>query len=65
VVFLLYGGISSTHYSLEYGQKNYTAWAPYLAPIKIIMVIGIVLMLLQIVATFFRNLAEARGEPLP
>lgn len=65
VVLLLYGGISSTHYSLEYGQKNYTAWAPYLAPIKIIMVIGIVLMLLQIVATFFRNLAEARGEPLP
>ncbi len=65
VVLLLYGGISSTHYSLEYGQKNYTAWAPYLAPVKIIMVIGIVLMLLQIVATFFRNLAEARGEPLP
>lgn len=65
VVFLLIGGISSTYYSLEYGQQNYSAWAPYLAPIKIIMAIGIVLMLLQVIATFFRNLAEARGEPLP
>jgi TRAP-type mannitol/chloroaromatic compound transport system permease small subunit len=65
MVLLLIGGVSSTEYSLQYGQQNYSAWAPYLAPIKIIMVIGLVLMLLQVVATFFRNLAEARGEPLP
>jgi TRAP-type mannitol/chloroaromatic compound transport system permease small subunit len=61
---LLLGGISSTHYAIEYGQKNYSSWAPPLAPIKIIMVIGIVLMLLQAVATFFKDLARARGETL-
>jgi TRAP-type mannitol/chloroaromatic compound transport system permease small subunit len=64
LVVLLVGGISSTQYAIEYGQKNYSSWAPPLAPIKIIMVIGIALMLLQVVAVFFKNLAEARGETL-
>jgi TRAP-type mannitol/chloroaromatic compound transport system permease small subunit len=64
LVFLLLGGISSTEYALEYGQKNYSSWAPPLAPIKIIMCIGIALMLLQVVATFFRDLAAARGAEI-
>ena len=64
LVFLLVGGISSTQYAIEYGQKNYSSWAPPLAPIKIIMVIGIALMLLQAIAVFFKDLAAARGEEL-
>lgn len=64
LVFLFIGGISSTQYALQYGQVNYSAWAPPLAPIKIIMTIGIALMLLQAVATFFKDLAAARGETL-
>ncbi|GHE21713.1 TRAP transporter small permease subunit [Halomonas urumqiensis] len=64
LVTLLAGGISSTHYALEYGQRNYSSWAPPLAPIKIIMCIGILLMLLQAVATFFKDVAVARGKPL-
>jgi TRAP-type mannitol/chloroaromatic compound transport system permease small subunit len=64
LVFLLVGALSSTQYALEYGQKNYSSWAPPLAPIKIIMTLGIVLMLLQAIAMFFRDLAQARGEPL-
>lgn len=64
LIVLLYGGISSTAYSLEYGQHSRTAWAPPLAPVKIIMCIGIVLMLLQAIATFFKDLAKARGEEL-
>ena len=65
LVVVLIGAISSTQYALEYGQKNYSSWAPPLAPIKIIMTIGIALMLLQVIATFFKDLAKARGEPLP
>ncbi len=65
IVVLIYGGVSSTQYALEYGQRNYSAWAPYMAPIKIVMTAGIGLMLLQVIATFFRDLARARGEPLP
>jgi TRAP-type mannitol/chloroaromatic compound transport system permease small subunit len=64
LAMLLYGGISSTQYALQYGETSYSSWSPYMAPIKIIMCIGIVLMLLQVIATFFRNLAEARGTPL-
>jgi TRAP-type mannitol/chloroaromatic compound transport system permease small subunit len=64
IVFLLIGGISGTMYALQYNQKNYSSWAPPLAPIKIIMCVGIALMLLQVIAVFFRNVARARGEPL-
>lgn len=64
VVFLLIGGLSGLEYALQYGQRNYTPWGPPMAPIKLIMVIGIVLMLLQCIATFFKDLAKARGEEL-
>jgi len=64
LVFLLVGGISSTIYAISYGQKNYSSWAPPLAPIKVIMCIGITLMLLQVIAVFFKDVAKARGEPL-
>ena len=64
VVFLLIGGLSGLEYALRYGQRNYTPWGPPLAPIKFIMVVGILLMLLQAFATFFKDLAKARGEEL-
>ena len=62
LIFLLIGAISSLEYAVTYGQTNYTPWAPPLAPIKLIMTIGILLMLLQAIATFFKDLARARGE---
>jgi len=64
LVFLLYGAYSSIEYAVMYGQKNRSAWAPYMAPIKIIMGTGVLLMLLQAVATFFKDLAKAKGEKL-
>jgi len=64
VIYLLYGGIGSTQYALEYGQKNYSVWAPPMAPIKIIMTLGILLMLLQVIANFFKEIATARGKEL-
>src|SRR5918996_1011502 len=64
LIVLLVGGISSTQYAIEYGQKNYSSWAPPLAPIKVVMVIGIFLMLLQVIAIFFKDLARARGEEI-
>ncbi len=58
---LLYGSFSSTGYALKYGETSYSSWAPYMAPIKIVMAFGIALMLLQAIAAFFRDLARARG----
>jgi len=64
LVFLLIGAYSSIEYAVIYGQKNRSAWAPYMAPIKIIMGIGVLLMLLQAIATWFKDLAKARGEKI-
>ena len=64
LVFLLIGAYSSIEYAVIYGQKNRSVWAPYMAPIKIIMGTGVLLMLLQAIATWFRDLAKARGEKI-
>lgn len=64
LIILLYGGISSTQYALEYNQKNYSVWAPPMAPIKIVMTFGIFLMLLQSISIFFKDLARFRGKSL-
>lgn len=64
LALLLYGGFSSTAYALKYGERGFSAWRPYMAPIKIVMCIGIILVLLQAIAMFFRNFAEARGIPI-
>ena len=64
LVFLLYGAYSSIEYAVMYGQKNRSAWAPYMAPIKTIMGTGVLLMLLQSIASFFKDIAKARGEKL-
>jgi TRAP-type mannitol/chloroaromatic compound transport system permease small subunit len=61
---MIYGGISSSAYSLKYNQANYSAWAPPMAPIKIIMTIGFVLMFLQGVSIFFKDLARATDREL-
>jgi TRAP-type mannitol/chloroaromatic compound transport system permease small subunit len=58
---LLYGGLSSTAYSFEYGERSATAWRPYMWPIKVIMCLGIFLMLLQAVSEFFKDAATIRG----
>ena len=65
LLVLLWGGLSSTAYALEYGQKASSAWRPPLAPIKIVMAFGIFLMLLQAVAFFLRDIALLRGRPIP
>jgi TRAP-type mannitol/chloroaromatic compound transport system permease small subunit len=62
--FLLYGGISSTTYALHYGEKSYSSWAPYMAPIKLVMVFGIVLMLLQSLSSLIKDIAMVRGRPI-
>lgn len=65
LVVLVWGGIESTQYSLEYSQKNFTAWGPPLAPIKIIMTAGMALMLLQGIAIILQDIVKALGKELP
>ena len=58
LVVLLIGSISSLTYTIETNQWLFTAWAPYVWPIKSIMTFGILLMLLQSIAIFFKDIAK-------
>ena len=62
LVVLFYGSISSLTYTIETNQRLFTAWAPYVWPIKSIMTFGILLMLLQSIAIFFKDLAKVLGR---
>ena len=62
LVVLLIGSISSLTYTIETNQRLFTAWAPYVWPIKSIMTFGILLMLLQSIAIFFKDLAKVLGR---
>ena len=60
LITLLIGSITSLIYTLETNQKLFTAWAPYVWPIKVIMLFGILLMLLQSISMFFKDVAKIR-----
>ena len=62
---LLWGGIESTQYALEYAERRRGLWRPYMAPIKIVMCIGIVLMILQCTAILVRDISRLIGDPIP
>ncbi|THK33833.1 TRAP transporter small permease subunit [Ensifer sp. MPMI2T] len=64
LAFLLFGGVSSTAYALKYGETSYSSWAPYMAPIKVVMTIGVALTLLQATSIFIKDLARAMGRPI-
>ena len=64
LALLVYGGISSSQYAVEYGERSYSSWAPPMAPIKIIMTCGALLTLLQVSATFLKDFAAARGREI-
>ena len=61
---VLYGGIDSTIYAFEIGERSRTVWRPYLAPIKIIICFGTFLMILQSIAYLIRDIARLRGEDI-
>lgn len=45
-------------------ERSPTAWRPYIWPVKLIMVVGVTLMLLQVIAEFFRDIGRIRGVEL-
>ena len=61
---LLWGGMESTLYAIEYGERSYSSWRPYMWPIKVIMCIGIALMLLQTISELIKDIAKIRGEEI-
>ncbi|UUV05234.1 TRAP transporter small permease subunit [Ruegeria sp. YS9] len=62
---MIYGGYDSLSYSLQYGERSPTAWRPYLWPIKVIMVVGLFLMLLQAISELFKDILRLKGDDIP
>ena len=49
---------------LGFLERSPTAWRPYLWPIKVIMVIGIFLMLLQVLAELAKDILRLQGHDM-
>lgn len=58
---LLYGGIASTSYAVEYNERSPSLWRPLMWPIKTVMCIGIFLMLLQAISELIKDISRIRG----
>ena len=63
LVVMLLGGWDSCAYAVVSKQINHTVWAPYMAPIKIAMEIGIFFMFLQMCVDFVKALLVACRKP--
>ena len=61
---LIWGGFESTAYAIEYGERSYSAWRPYMWPIKVILCAGLILMLLQAIAELIKDLFAIHGEKI-
>lgn len=57
-------GPSAAKDQMGFMERSPTAWRPYIWPVKLIMVIGVTLMLLQVLAEFFRDIGRIRGVEL-
>ena len=64
LVLLFIGSITSLIYTIETKQKLFTAWAPYVWPIKTLMLIGVLLMLLQAFSTLFKDIANFKEKKI-
>jgi TRAP-type mannitol/chloroaromatic compound transport system permease small subunit len=62
---MLYGGYDSLSYSFQYGERSATAWRPYLWPVKVIMMVGLFLMLLQALSELAKDILRLRGHNIP
>ena len=62
LIFMIWGGWESFIYSLSYGgERSSSIWRPYIWPIKLIMLFGLSLMLLQSISEFFKDILRIKG----
>jgi TRAP-type mannitol/chloroaromatic compound transport system permease small subunit len=61
---MVYSAFDSTVYAFEYGERNPSAWRPFMWPIKTIITAGFFLMFLQATVLLIRDIATIRGEEI-
>ena len=62
--FSFFGGLLTGTEEVGRMERSSSAWRPYLWPIKTIMILGIVLMLLQCISEFLKDILRLRGQTI-
>ena len=63
LIFMIWGGWESFMYSLSYGgERSSSIWRPYIWPIKLVMLFGLSIMLLQSISEFFKDILRTKGH---
>ncbi|MDO5758339.1 MAG: TRAP transporter small permease subunit [Rhodobacterales bacterium] len=57
-------GPAAAREQMGFLERSPSAWRPYMWPVKVLMIFGITLMLLQVTAEFFRDIGRIRGEEI-
>lgn len=65
VGIVVYGGIGNIQFSLKVNEHSNSLWGPPLAPIKIIMTFGSLLLLIQGISIFIRDIFTIFNKKLP
>ena len=61
---MFYGGLDSLEYALQYQERSASAWRPYLWPVKMLIIAGLGLMLIQSLAWLARDLLLLLPRPV-
>jgi TRAP-type mannitol/chloroaromatic compound transport system permease small subunit len=65
LIVIIRGGIPQAIFDLKWGKHSVSMWGPPLAPIKIIIVVGVILLILQGVAVLIKDIATLKGKSIP
>jgi TRAP-type mannitol/chloroaromatic compound transport system permease small subunit len=58
------GGVVTGVEDIGHMERSSSAWRPYLWPIKLVLVVGLVLMLLQCTCELFKDVLRLKGETI-
>lgn len=62
--FSFFGGLVTGTEEIGTMERSNSAWRPVMWPIKVVMIIGMVLMLLQCMSEFFKDVLRIKGETI-
>ena len=62
--FSFFGGLVTGTEEIGHMEKSSSAWRPYLWPIKVVMIAGIFLMLLQCLSELLKDVLRLKGEAI-
>ena len=62
--FTFFSGLVTGTEEIGHMEKSSSAWRPYLWPIKVVMIVGIFLMLLQCLSELLKDVLRLKGEAI-